>query len=51
VSKDEDGHYNLDYSAVTVVSAVEAAREIVKLKAENEELKSRLAAIEAKLGL
>ena len=32
----EDGYYNLDYSAISIVSAVTAAKEIVRLKKENE---------------
>ena len=39
----------LDYSSTALISSVVAAREIVKLKQENEELKQRLAAIEEKL--
>ena len=46
---DEEKHIALDYSSTALVSAVVDAREIVKLKQENAELKERLAAIEAKL--
>lgn len=46
---DEEQHLGLDYSSAALVSAVVDAREIVKLKQENEELKQRLAAIEARL--
>lgn len=48
-SIDNEGHLGLDYSSAALVSAVVDAREIVKLKQENEELKQRLAAIEARL--
>jgi hypothetical protein len=51
VKEDKDGYLSLNYSGVALASAVEAAKEIVKLKAENAELKERLAAIEAKLGI
>lgn len=46
---DEEQHLGLDYSSAALISAVVDAREIVKLKQENEELKQRLAAIEARL--
>jgi len=42
---------SVDYAGAAIVSAVVDAREIVKLKQENEELKQRLTAIEAKLGI
>ena len=51
VRENEDGILSLDYGAVATVSAVTAAKEIVKLKQENEQLKARLAAIEAALNL
>lgn len=51
VNKNEDGMLSLDYGAIATVSAVTAAKEIVKLKQENEQLKARLAAIEAALNL
>lgn len=41
----------LDYNAISIVSAVTAAREIVALKEENAQLKQRLDAIEARLQL
>jgi len=41
----------LDYSGISIASAVTAAREIVKLKEENQTLKNRLAAIESQLGI
>ena len=47
----EESTLSLDYGAVATVSAVTAAKEIVKLKQENEQLKARLAAIEAALNL
>lgn len=51
VREGEDGMLTLDYSAVSVVSAVTAAKEIVALKEENRQLKERLARIEAALNL
>ena len=48
---DDEGRLFLDYTTINTVSAITAAREIVKLKQENEELKQRLAAIEARLGI
>jgi hypothetical protein len=48
---DQCEYLTLDYSAASIASAVTAAREIVKLKQENAELKQRLAAIEARLGI
>lgn len=52
VDKDTNEEYlSLNYDAVSVVSAVTAAKEIVKLKQENAELKERLAAIEAMLDI
>lgn len=49
VMKDDEDHLVLDYSSVALISAVTDAREIVKLKQENAELKERIAAIEARL--
>lgn len=46
---DKEQHLGVDYSSISIVSAVTAAREIVKLKQENEQLKQRLALIEEKL--
>lgn len=46
---EHNDYLSLDYSAISIVSAVTAAREIVALKAENAQLKSRLDAIEARL--
>lgn len=46
---DKEQHLGIDYSSISIVSAVTAAREIVKLKQENEQLKQRLALIEEKL--
>lgn len=46
---DEEQHLGLDYGSAALISAVVDAREIVKLKQENEELKQRLAAIEERL--
>lgn len=51
VRKDKEGHLSLDYSAAALASAVTAAKEIAKLKEENENLKRRLSAIEEKLGI
>lgn len=51
VTENQEGILSLDYGAVATVSAVTAAKEIVKLKQENEQLKARLAAIEAALNL
>ena len=51
ITTDKDGFLGMDYSSIALASSVEAAKEIVKLKAENAELKERLAAIEAKLGI
>ena len=42
VKKDADDHYMLDYSAVSVVASVTAAREIVALKARIAELESKI---------
>ena len=50
VKENKDGMLALDYSAISIASAVKAAREIVELKKKNEELEARLAALEAKLG-
>ena len=51
VKESDDGFLSLDYPAAALASAVTAAREIVKLKKENAELKKRLEAIERKLGI
>ena len=51
VTENQEGILSLDYGAVATVSAVTAAKEIVKLKQENEQLKARLAAVEAALNL
>jgi hypothetical protein len=51
VNESDDGFLSLDYPAAALASAVTAAREIVKLKKENAELKKRLEAIERKLGI
>lgn len=48
--KDKDDILTLDYDAISIASAVTAAREIVELKKKNAELEARLAALEAKLG-
>lgn len=48
---DKDSHLGLDYSSAALISSVVDAREIVKLKQENKELKERLAIIEAKLNI
>lgn len=45
----ENETLGLDYSATALISSVTAAREIVKLKQENEELKQRLSILEEKL--
>lgn len=42
-------HLGLDYNAISIVSAVTAAREIVKLKQENEQLKERISNLEDKI--
>lgn len=42
VKKDADDHYMLDYSAISVVASVTAAREIVALKARIAELESKI---------
>ena len=42
-------HLGLDYNAISIVSAVTAAREIVKLKQENEQLKERISNLEDKV--
>ena len=49
VKEDLNGNKGLSYGSVALASAVTAAREIVKLKTENAELKQRLDAIEARL--
>lgn len=46
---DED-RYGIDYSTLGTVGAITNAREIVKLKQENEELKARLTALEELVG-
>lgn len=46
---DDEYHLGLDYSSAALISSVIDAREIVKLKQENEELKQRLAIIEERL--
>jgi hypothetical protein len=51
VVEDAEGYLGLDYSSVALASAVTAAKEIVRLKEENEQLKQRLAAIESKLNM
>ena len=51
VITESDGTLMLMYDKVSTVSAISAAKEIVKLKEENEQLKNRLAAIEEKLAL
>ena len=51
VSENQDGYLTLDYGSAALISAVTAAKEIVALKKENEDLKQRLAAIEAKLNI
>lgn len=51
VSENGDGYLTLDYESAALISAVTAAKEIVALKKENEDLKQRLAAIEAKLNI
>ena len=51
VSENANGDLTLDYGSAALISAVSAAREIVDLKKENEQLKQRLAAIEAKLNI
>lgn len=48
-SIDEEQHLGLDYSSTALISAVTAAREIVKLKQENEQLKQRLSDLEDKI--
>lgn len=45
-----DGYYTLNYSEIALISAVEAAREIVKLKEENASLKAQIAKIIEKIG-
>jgi cell division protein FtsB len=49
VKDDKDGYKTFAYQSAALASAVTAAREIVKLKTENAELKQRLDAIEARL--
>lgn len=51
VSENQDGYLTLDYGSAALISVVSAAKEIVALKKENEDLKQRLAAIEAKLNI
>ena len=51
VKENAEGFLGLDYPAIAVAAAVENAKEVVKLREENEELKKRLAAIEKKLGI
>lgn len=47
VREGEDGYLGMDYASIALASAVTAAREIVKLKKENEELKARLERLES----
>lgn len=49
VNTNDEGKLGLNYSSAALISSVVDAREIVKLKQENAELKERLAAIEARL--
>ena len=49
VKDGKDGYKTFAYQSAALASAVTAAREIVKLKTENAELKQRLDAIEARL--
>lgn len=51
VKENAEGFLGLDYPAIAVAAAVENAKEVVKLREENEDLKKRLAAIEKKLGI
>lgn len=51
VSTDQDGYLMMNYTSLNTVAALTCAKELVKLKEENAELKERLAAIEAKLGI
>lgn len=46
VSGSDEDRYGIDYSTLGTVGAITNAREIVKLKQENEELKARLTALE-----
>lgn len=46
---DDEQHLGLNYSSTALISAVTAAREIVKLKQENEQLKERLSDLEDKI--
>ena len=46
VSGSDEDRYGIDYSTLGTVGAITNAREIVKLKQENQELKARLAALE-----
>jgi len=50
VKETEDGYLSLNYAGAALVSAVEAAREIVKLKEENASLKAQIAKIIEKIG-
>lgn len=51
VSTDQDGYLMMNYTSLNTVASLTCAKEIIKLKEENAELKERLAAIEAKLGI
>lgn len=51
VVSENDGILSVSYDLIATAASITAAREIVKLKQENEDLKKRLAAIEAKLGI
>lgn len=46
VSGSDEDRYGIDYSTLGTVGAITNAREIVKLKQENQELKARLTALE-----
>lgn len=46
---DEEKHIALDYSSAALVSSVIVAREIVKLKQENEQLKERISSLENRI--
>jgi hypothetical protein len=51
VSEDNEGFLSLDYQTLAAVCAIDLAKEVLRLKQENEELKKRLAKIEEVLGI
>lgn len=49
VYSDDEGYLSLNYMTINTVASLTCAKELVKLKEENEELKERLASIEERI--